>query len=299
MKKLKNKFLKGRKQEWKKAELIKRLAWKAGVFGMLLLAGCSGDSEGQAASGRTGNLNEESVGEADSNLTQEADSSFRQEETEGGGQAGKGIARESAKDTAVDFEALKAENPDIFAWLYLPDTDIDHPVLQSEEADDYYESHDAFGAVNKTGALYTELANLKNMCDFNTVIHGKVQEGNAFADLYRFTDPDFFEDHEKLYLYLDGNLLTYEIFAAYERENTSLIRTYDFTYIAGCEQFLNDMYSARKMGKNLREGWEEVTPYHFLLTLTAESPSDSEKQLVVLAALIGDAAGTIDRVVAE
>lgn len=286
-------------KKWKnRSGSVRKLAWKAGVLGMLLLAGCSGKNEDSAASGMAGSLNEKSADEANSNLAQEAGSSSLQEETEGG-QAGKGIANESAKDTVVDFEALKAENPDIFAWLYIPDTDIDHPVLQSEEADDYYESHNAYGEISETGALYTELANLKNMCDFNTVVHGRVQEGNAFADLYRFTDPDFFEDHEKLYLYLDGNLLTYEIFAAYERENTSLIRTYDFTYIAGCEQFLNDMYSAREMGKNIREGWEEVTPYHFLLTLTAESSSDSDKQLVVLAALIGDAAGTIDRVVAE
>lgn len=266
-------------KKWKnKSGLIRNPGWKAGVLGILLLAGCGAGS---------------SLQETDGWLSQEAGAS---EETE---QAGKGIANESAKDTMVDFETLQAENPDIFAWLYIPDTDIDHPVLQSEEADDYYESHNAYGESDETGALYTELANLKNMCDFNTVIHGRAQEGNAFCDLYHFTDPDFFDSHEKLYLYLDGNLLTYEIFAVYERENTSLIRTYDFTYIAGCEQFLNDMYSTRDMGKNLREGWEGVTAYHFLLTLTVENPSDSGRQLIVLAALIGDAAGNIDRIVTE
>lgn len=213
-----------------------------------------------------------------------------------------GLAYETAKDASIDFKALQEENSDIFAWLYIPGTSIDYPVLQSEEADDYYESHNAYAEADEEGAVYTELANLKNMCDFNTVLHGKTSsdgESGLFADLYHFADPDFFAEHENAYLYLDGNLLTYEIFAAYERENTSLIRTYDFTYIAGCEQFLEDMYGVREMGKNLREGWEEVTPYHFLITLTTESPSDPNKQFVVIAALIGDAAGTIDRIVAE
>lgn len=211
-----------------------------------------------------------------------------------------GIAYESAKDADVDFGTLQAENPDIFAWLYIPGTEIDAPVLQSAEADDYYENHNAFGESDQSGALYTELANLKNMCDFNTIIHGKAGqegEGGPFSDLYRFADPDFFGQHEDIYLYLDGNLLTYTVFAAYERENTSLIRTYDFTYGTGCEKFLTDMYSSREMGKNLREGWEEVTPYHFLITLTTESPADPERQFVVIAALVGDAAGSIDRTV--
>ena len=202
---------------------------------------------------------------------------------------------QDAETSTIDFVALKEENPDIFAWIHIPDTQIDYPVLQSEEADDFYENHNAYGQVDDSGAVYIELANLTSMCDFNTVLHGKT----GFADLYRFADPDFFEEHEKIYLYLDGNVLTYEIFAAYERENTSLIRTYDFTYTAGCRQFLDDLYGAREMNKNLREGWDDLTPYHFLITLTTQKEDNAEKQFIVVGALINDAAGTIDRVVTE
>lgn len=211
-----------------------------------------------------------------------------------------GIAGETAKDTKVDMKALQAENPDIFAWLYVPDTDIDGPVLQSTESDDYYENHNAYGEEDSGGSLYTELANMKDMCDFNTVIHGKTTEDGRkglFSDLYRFADPAFFETHEDIFLYLDGNLLSYTVIAAYERENTSLIRDYDFTFGTGCEQFLEDMYETREMGKNIREGWEEITPYHFLLTLTTRQGTDAEKQFVVIGVLTGDAAGKIDRVV--
>ncbi len=143
---------------------------------------------------------------------------------------------QNAETSAIDFAALKEKNPDIFAWIHIPDTQINYPVLQSEEADDFYESHNAYGQEDHSGAVYIELANLTSMCDFNTVLHGKTEpdESGLFADLYRFADPDFFEEHELIYLYVDGNVSTYEIFAAYERENTSLIRTYDSTYTAGC-----------------------------------------------------------------
>lgn len=214
------------------------------------------------------------------------------------------IAEEEVEETtnaSIDFDEVREINPDIFAWLSIPGTEIDHPVLQSGQSDTFYESHNAEGKEDNTGAVYIELANLTNMCDFNTVLHGKTgEEGDGlFADLHRFADPDFFKDHEYAYLYLDGNVLTYEIFAAYERENTSLIRTYDFTYLSGCQQFLDDLYGIRDMTMNLREGWENVGVYNYVITLTTQRAENAEKQFVVLAVLVQDEAGTINRVVTE
>ncbi len=212
------------------------------------------------------------------------------------------ILQESAQDAQVDFQALKEENPEIFAWIYIPDTSIDAPVAQSGESDEYYASHNITKENDENGALYIEAANLTSMCDFNTVIHGNTAEdgeSGLFAELYQFSDPDYFDSHEQMYLYLEDNVLTYEIFAAYERENNSLIRTYDFTYLSGCDQFLKDMYGIRSMNMMIRSGWEDVTPYHFLVTLTTSRGKDSDSQFVVLAALIEDPAGTIDRAVME
>lgn len=249
----------------------------------------------------------EETGEADSVEEQDVSDSGQQtaadSETPTAGESagGAGIAGESAMDAQIDFSVLKEENPDIFAWIYIPETAIDCPVLQSEEADDFYESHNAYGQADDAGAVYIELANLTSMCDFNTVLHGKTEADGSgvFADLYQFADPDFFEKHENIYLYLEDNVLTYEIFAAYERENTSLLRSYDFTYLEGCEQFLADLYGVREMTMNLREGWEGVTPYHFLITLTTQREEAADRQFVVIAILTQDAAGTIDRIVAE
>lgn len=214
------------------------------------------------------------------------------------GQPETGIAYETASDAEIDFDVLQSENEDIFAWIYIPGTEIDCPVLQSFVADDYYEEHDAYGYRSKTGAVYAELANMQNMCDFMTVFHGKDEEGNL-EGLYQYFDSRFFEDHGEIQVYLEDNLLTYEVFAVYERENTNLLRSYDFSYTSGCEQFLKDLYGTRGMTKIIREGWEDVSPYHFLLTLTAESKTQKDRQIVVIAALMRDPAGTIKRVVLE
>ncbi|MDE7246527.1 MAG: hypothetical protein K2N43_01430, partial [Lachnospiraceae bacterium] len=105
-------------------------------------------------------------------------------------------AMEETEDVTIDFDELREINPDIFAWLYIPDTEIDHPVLQSGQSDTFYESHNAEGKEDNTGAVYIELANLTSMCDFNTLLHGKTgsDKPGLFADLSFFAAPDFFTD---------------------------------------------------------------------------------------------------------
>lgn len=210
-----------------------------------------------------------------------------------------GILGESAADAQIDFAMLQEKNPDIFAWLHIPGTGIDMPVLQSHVSDEYYITHDVMGEENSTGALYTEMPNLMNMCDFNTVIHGDdLSEDAPFKPLHNFEDADFFDKHEEFYLYLPDNVLTYEIFAAYYDEGSDILRRYDYTTYAGCEQHLQDIYTIRSMNRNIREEWEELTPYHFLVTLDGRVREDG-RQYVVIGALVKDAAGQIDRVIYE
>ncbi len=209
-----------------------------------------------------------------------------------------GLAHETAADGHIDFEVLKAENPDIFAWLYVPGTDIDGPVLQSPVSDDYYITHTEDGKEGEAGAFYTEMPNMMDMCDFNTIIHGKDGgEDSLFADLHLFENPDFFGEHDKFYLYLPDNVLTYTVFAAYYDEGSDILRRYDYTTYAGCESYLEDLFSLREMGKNQREGWDDLTPYHFLVTLDGTTVDD--RQYVVCGALIDDAAGKINRVILD
>lgn len=39
----------------------------------------------------------------------------------------------SKVDIPIDFAALKEKNPDVYAWISIPGTAIDYPVLQREK----------------------------------------------------------------------------------------------------------------------------------------------------------------------
>ena len=222
---------------------------------------------------------------------------------------------ETAADGQVDLAAMQALNPDIFGWIYVPGTRVDFPLCQSMD-DTRYESVNALGEADAAGAVYIELANLPDMCDFNEVLHGAAAaEKDPFTDLAWFLEPAFFDTHREAYIYLDGNKLTYELFAAYRRENTSLLRLYNFTEEEGCRKFITDLMMNRDMSTMFRTGYEDINPNNFLITLTGHVDGKASEgneisariaqgengltaageQIVVLGVLTGDEAGTIDR----
>ncbi|MCR5671573.1 MAG: class B sortase [Butyrivibrio sp.] len=219
--------------------------------------------------------------------------------TDGRGRSS-GKRDETATDSHVDFEKLKKENEDIFAWLYVPDTAIDCPVVQNADGDDsFYLTHNEYGETDPKGAVYIEAANMRNMCDFNEVLHvPSASEDPRFQDLSKFLDRSFFDDHEYIYVYTEGNALIYYIFAAYVREDERLISQYDFSYAQGCQDFLDEIFLPRTMNRNIRDEWAgELAPENFLITLTTQNADDPGLQTVVIGCLVGDVRGEIDRYV--
>ncbi|WP_051209205.1 class B sortase [Butyrivibrio sp. WCD3002] len=209
------------------------------------------------------------------------------------------VLGESAADGVVELQDVIAQNPDVFGWIYIPGTNIDYPVAQNMDGDDsYYENHDPSGFKESSkGGIYISAANLMDMTDFNTVIHGKTtDDGDMFSQLWSFEDEKFFNEHDRFAIFIDGNVLEYEVWTAYERENTNLLEKYDFTEYDGCKQFLTEMKKDWTTATNIREGWEQgASPENFLVTLTTVNPKNPSKQLVVVGCMIGDAAGTINR----
>lgn len=206
---------------------------------------------------------------------------------------------QSASNGHIDFDTLKAQNDEIIGWLKVPGTDIDCPILQSQESDDYYRAHNEKKESDEKGAAFIEMPTMPNMCDFNTVIHGgSYKVVSIFEGLVNFLDPEFFEANEEFYIYLPDNQLTYTVWAAFTRDNTSLIREYSFAEAKGDREFVDYVINERIIGKQLREGFEDVDEYNFLTTLTIDNPI-MDSQVVVIGVLTGDAAGTIDRQVIE
>ena len=65
----------------------------------------------------------------------------------------------------IDFAALREKNPDVYAWIRIPGTDIDYPVLQREGDNSYYLNHTLEGKERPEGAIFTEGYNGQDFSD--------------------------------------------------------------------------------------------------------------------------------------
>ena len=101
---------------------------------------------------------------------------------------------------SVDFAALKAENPDIVAWLYSADTPINYPVVQSDD-NNYYLRRLTDGSYNSNGTLFVDFRDAPDFSGFNTIIYGHRMKSKAmFGTLPGYLEQEYYEEHPVMYL---------------------------------------------------------------------------------------------------
>lgn len=186
--------------------------------------------------------------------------------------AAKEAAAEKApekEEPPVDFTMLHEQNEDIYAWICVPGTNIDYPVLQSARSDDYYLNHTVEHAAGRPGAIYTERANAKDFSDPNTVIYGHNMHSNGtmFFELHRFGEKEFFEEHDLFYIYTPEEILEYRIFAAYEYDDRHLLNSFDFSDDRVFEGYLKEVLSNDDPEAQIRKG-VTVTAEDRIITLS-------------------------------
>lgn len=129
----------------------------------------------------------------------------------------------------VNFTELWKINTDIYAWISIPNTNINYPVLQTDGDDAFYLEHNYKKEYEFAGSIYTEKLNRKDFSDPNTVLYGhNMLNGTMFRHLHNFRDPDFFAANPYIYIYLPDRTLTYEIFSAYEYDDRHILYSFDF-----------------------------------------------------------------------
>ncbi|MBR4020026.1 MAG: class B sortase [Firmicutes bacterium] len=106
------------------------------------------------------------------------------------------IAKVEEKEEGIDFSALKKANGDVKAWIYLEDTVIDYPVMQTTN-NDYYLYHMFNGEENGAGSIFIDYRNENPFRDFVTVLHGhRMKDGSMFKPLVQYNDPEFYKTHK-------------------------------------------------------------------------------------------------------
>ena len=116
---------------------------------------------------------------------------------------------------SVDFSVLKQENEDIVGWLYLEDSPINYPVVQSYD-NDYYLRRLVNGEYNIAGSLFMDYRNDSNLEDDNTIIYGHNMKNNTmFGSLQEYKSQDYYDNHKVMYYFTSEKNYIIELFTGY------------------------------------------------------------------------------------
>ena len=121
----------------------------------------------------------------------------------------------------IDWDKLHRINPDAIAWIVVPGTKIDYPVLHCKKWNEYLYK-DYKGESSKPGSIFIQSETDKDFSDFHTIIFGhNMRNKSMFGSLHSYEDGSFWKKHRKIYIYQPGKAIRYRVFAAYDCKDGS------------------------------------------------------------------------------
>ena len=183
----------------------------------------------------------------------------------------------------VDLSAYLAQNPDFVAWLRIPGTNVDYPVVQTDDPDDYL-NHTFSGKSSVVGTLFS-LADADYAAPGrNIAIYGHHLRSSGekmFTSLMRYKNPDFYEDNQTIVLDSLYRHREYTIFAVMNMKvgDWEPSRT-TFSGDAAFMAFVNRAKSESLYDTGVEVGADD----HILTLITCDrSYAGKEGRLVILA----------------
>lgn len=154
----------------------------------------------------------------------------------------------------VNVPELEEENKDIYAWINIPNTNVNYPVAQSGADDNFYLDHDIHKNYSFPGTIYSQSCNKKDFSDRVTVLYGhNMLDGSMFATLHNFSDPDFFDDNKYIYIFTENRKLTYEVVSAFIYDDRHIMNSFNFTDDAVYAQWQKEALNPRSVSSNVRK----------------------------------------------
>ncbi len=148
------------------------------------------------------------------------------------------------------IQSLKNANKDVYGWIYIENTKVDYPVVQSYD-NDYYLRRSIDRQWSPLGTIFVDYRNSKNVLDnYNTVIYGHyMYDGTIFGNIPKFTNREFF-DNTKIYIFTQDGLFVYEPFSIFTTKSYYQYFTTNFSSGSEFVSFCKRMQSQSRINKH-------------------------------------------------
>ena len=177
----------------------------------------------------------------------------------------------------IDFAKLQKENIDTVGWIHIANTQVDYPIVQSDD-NNYYLNHAFNKTENASGAIFVDYRNNLEKLNKNTIIYGHAcNNGLMFGSLKEILNnstPPIIE------IYTPTYNSKWQIFSAYYISKESYYLTTKFINTLSYQQFKEKITK-----RSLNNYHQDLTNINNILTLSTCKDNFSHR-LVIHAKLI-------------
>ena len=195
------------------------------------------------------------------------------------------------------YRAAYNTNNDLVGWITVPNTAINHPVVQAAD-NDYYMRRNFYKEYERRGSVFMDYRNSIDAFDTNTIIYGhNYLDSTMFSDLEKYKDIEFYKTAPVIEfntIYKDYKWKVFAVFlttASPELDN-GYVFNYIYPFMKG-DNFADFLADVHK--RSLYHTDVEVLPTDKILTLqtcTRDLDLSARKQenarCIVMARLVRD-----------
>ena len=187
----------------------------------------------------------------------------------------------SLQDMTADWEHLRDENPDVVGWVYMPGTNVNYPIVQGDDNEEYLHknfSGDEDGVVH-TGCIFLNCENAADYSDMVSTIFGhNMQDGSMFGQLAQMADEGDFQDHDTLYVLTPSANYQVKLFAVSKisSQDTGVMRR-GYSSPAALQDYATDLSATAQVKLND----VPVSPEQLIQLVTCVDAAAETRYLIV------------------
>ena len=132
--------------------------------------------------------------------------------------------REVMEELMEQAQEMQEIYPDAIGWIYVPDTNINYPIMQGED-NDFYLTHGTDGRSLKCGCIELDFrCENRFQNNFNILYGHNMKNGSMFANVCRFKDKNYYDSHPYGWVYTADSVYRIDFFSA------AVVDRYDSLY---------------------------------------------------------------------
>lgn len=123
------------------------------------------------------------------------------------------LSPEICEELMEQAHEMQETYPDAIGWIYVPDTNINYPIMQGED-NDFYLTHGADGRSLKCGCIELDYrCENRFQNNFNIMYGHNMRNGSMFANVCRFKEKSYYDSHPYGWVYTSDAVYRLDFFS--------------------------------------------------------------------------------------